>query len=198
MTAGVCSGREADIDHQRAKFDAGCMFRLITGLSLLCVACGAVEKPEWAETVAAYEVPLPTASDKSRFLNLLTKEAESHGYHVDSATPHELKGRSEISPMTFSASVWRGENDEESMVSAMDFQDRIGRVWIAFPRGQVPHRSTRFRESLVPKIKSGWRDTASLPIMPNGAIPLTADLIRTPSGYVVNPTAAAKYNNDVQ
>jgi hypothetical protein len=29
--------------------------------------------------------------------------------------------------------------------------------------------------------------------MPNGAIPLTRDLIRTPKGYVVSPAAAAKY-----
>ncbi len=174
------------------------MFRVITCLSLVCAACGSVKQPEWAETVAAYEVPLPTAADKTRFLDLLREEAEAQGYHVDAATPHELAVQSEISPMTFSASVWRGEDDDESMVSAMDFQDRIGRVWIAFPRGQDSHRSTRFRESLVPKIKSVWRDTASLPIMPSGAIPLTADLVRTPSGYTVNPAAAAKYNDDNQ
>ena len=86
-------------------FDAGCMFRLVTGLSLICAACGAAEQPEWAETVAAYEVPLPTAADKSRFLDLLTKEAEAQGYHVDSSTPHELEVLSEVSPMTFSAAV---------------------------------------------------------------------------------------------
>ena len=84
------------------------------------------------------------------------------------------------------------------MASAMDFQDRIGRVWIAFSRGQDSRRSAQFRDSLVHKIKSVWPDTASLPIMPNGAIPLTEDLIRTPSGYVVNPAAAAKYKDDVQ
>ena len=180
-------------------FDARCMLRFfVTGLSIICAGCGVAEQPEWAKTVAAYEVPLPTAADKARFLGLLKQEAEVAGFHVDASTPEELKVRSEISPMTFSASVWRGDDDEESMLSAMDFQDRIGRVWIAFPRGQDAHRSTRFRESLVPKIRSVWRETASLPIMPSGAIPLTADLVRTPSGYVVNPAAAAKYNDDVQ
>ena len=176
--------------------DAGCMFRLITGLFIICAACGAVEQPEWAETVAAYEVPIPTDADKGRFLDLLRKEAEAHGYHVDASTPDELKIRSEVSPMTFSAAVWRGKDDEESMASAMDFQGRIGRIWIVFSRGQDSRRSAQFRDSLVPKIKSVWPDTASLPIMPSGAIPLTEDLIRTPSGYVVNPAAAAKYTAD--
>ncbi len=191
-------GPKADIDDQSVMIDVRSMFRSIIGLSFLCAACGAAEQPEWAETVVAYEVPLPTDADKGRFLDLLRKEAEAHGYHVDASTPQELEVRSEISPMTFSAAVWRGKDDEESMASAMDFQDRIGRVWIAFPRGQDSRRSTRFRQSLVPKIKSVWPDTASLPIMPSGAIPLTADLIRTPSGYVVNPAAAAKYNDEVQ
>ena len=87
-----------------------------------------------------------------------------------------------------------GGDDEESMASAMDFEDRIGRVWISFPLGQDPNHSSRFREALVAKIKKEWPDTASLPIMPSGAIPLTRDLVRTSSGYIVNPSAAAKYN----
>ncbi len=177
--------------------DARDMFRLIS-LSILCAACGPVDQPKWSQTVAAYEVPLPTDADKGRFLDLLTKEAKAHGYHVDAATPHELKALSEVSPMTFSAAVWRGKDDEESIASAMDFRDRIGRVWIEFSRGQDAHLSAQFMDSLVPKIKSVWPDTASLPIMPSGAIPLTEDLIRKPSGYVVNPAAAAKYKSDDQ
>ena len=174
------------------------MFRFAICLSLVCAGCGAVKQPEWAKTAAAYEVPLPTAADKARFLGLLREEAQAHGYHVDAATPDELAIQSEISPITFNAAVWRGEDDDESVASAMDFHDRIGRVWISFSRGQDPHRSTQFRQSLVPKIKSVWRDTASLPIMPSGAIPLTADLVRTTSGYAVNPAAAAKYNEHDQ
>lgn len=172
------------------------MFRLTIGLFILCAACGPVEQPRWAETVAAYEVALPTDADKRRFLDLLRKEAKAYGYHVDVATPQDLKVRSEVSPMTFSAAVWRGNNDDESIASAMDFQDRIGRVWIQFSRGQNSRRSAEFRQSLLPKIKSGWPDTRSLPIMPNGAIPLTEDLIRTPSGYIVSPAAAAKYRHE--
>jgi len=37
-----------------------------------------------------------------------------------------------------------------------------------------------------------WPDTLALPIMPTGAIPLASDLVRTPTGYVVRPSAAHK------
>ena len=171
------------------------MFRLMFGLSLACAGCGVAEQPESAKTVAAYEVPLPSAADKARFLNLMSAEAEASGFHVDAATPEELATMSQVSPVTFSAAVWRGEDDDESIASAMDFQDRIGRVWIAFSLGQDPERSARFREKLVPKIKKQWPNTASLPIMPSGAIPLTEDLVRTPTGYAVKPSAAAKYQD---
>ena len=101
----------------------------------------------------------------------------------------------EVSPQTFNATVWRGKDDEEPIASAMDVEDHLGRVWISFSLGEDPVRSRQFREGLMPAIKDGWPDTASLPIMPNGAIPLTRDLIRTPQGYIVNPSAAAKYND---
>lgn len=170
------------------------MLRTVLGLSLLCVACGAVEQPKSAKIVAAYEVPLPTATDKSRFLALLKQQAKLAGFHVDAATDEELKVASEVSRQTFNATVWRGKDDEEPIASAMDFQDRIGRVWISFSLGEDPDRSRQFREVLLPAIKKGWPESASLPIMPNGGIPLTSDLVRTPQGYIVNPSAAAKYS----
>lgn len=176
--------------------DSRRVFRLIASLALICTGCGVAEQPKSVKTVAAYEVPLPTAADKSRFVELLRQEAEAEGFHVDAATPQELKVLSEVSPITFHASVWRGENDEELIAFAMDYKDRIGRVWIGFALGQNPDRSKRFRERLVPKMKTTWPDAASLPIMPNGGIPLTEDLVRTPSGYVVNPSAAARYADE--
>jgi hypothetical protein len=169
------------------------MLRLVLGLALICAACGPVEQPKSAKTVAAYEVPLPTPSDKRRFLELLTQKAEAAGFHVDAATDDELKATSEVSPQTFNAAVWRGKDDEELIASAMDFEDRLGRVWISFSLGEDPVRSRRFREELMRAIKDGWPKTASLPIMPNGGIPLTRDLVRTPQGYIVNPSAAAQY-----
>lgn len=171
------------------------MLRFVLSLSLICAACGAVEQPKSAKTVAAYEVPLPTPSNRQRFLALLTQQAEAAGYHVDAATDEELKVTSEVHRQTFNASVWRGKDDEESIASAMDFEDGLGRVWISFSLGKDPLRSRQFRETLVPAIKRLWPDTASLPIMPNGAIPLHADLVRTPQGYVVNPSAAATYKD---
>jgi len=185
-----------DIDPQRYMLNPACMFRSMLGLALICTACGVAEQPKWAKTVAAYEVPLPTAGDKAQFIELLTNEAQAEGFHVDAATPQELEVQSQVSPITFNASVWRGEDDEESIASAMDFQDRIGRVWISFPLGQDPERSARFRDTLVAKIKRLWPETASLPIMPSGAIPLTEDLVRTSSGYSVKPSAAAKYQDE--
>ena len=172
------------------------MLRLAFALSLLCVSCGPVEQPKSLKTVAAYEVPLPTPADKQRFLKLLTAQAEASGFHIDAATDDELKAASEVSPQTFRAAVWRGKDDDESIASAMDFEDRLGRVWLSFSLGEDPQRSARFRERLVPEVKRLWPETTSLPIMPNGGIPLTEDLVRTPSGHAVKQSEAAKYRND--
>jgi len=160
------------------------MARLVFGPLLLCAGCGAAPQPKSLRTVAAYEVSLPAASDKSRFLSILQMEAQAHGYHVDAASTDELKQLSTVSPISFNASVWRG-NDEEIMASAMDFTDHLGRVWISFPVGEDQQRSAHFRADLVKKIREDWPDSASLPIMPSGAIPLANDLIRTSTGYVV-------------
>jgi hypothetical protein len=171
------------------------MLRIALSFVLVCAACGVVEQPKSAKTVAAYEVPLPTPTDRQRFIALLTEKAKASGFHVDAATDEELKATSAVSPQTFNATVWRGKDDEEPIASAMDFQDRLGRVWISFSLGQDPARSRGFRNGLMPAIKESWPDTASLPIMPNGAIPLTEDSLRTPQGYIVKPSAAAKYED---
>jgi hypothetical protein len=171
------------------------MLRLLLSFVIVCAACGPVEQPKSAKTVAAYEVPLSTPSDKQRFIALLTEKAQAAGFHVDAATDEELKATSAVSPQTFNATVWRGKDDEEPIASAMDFQDRLGRVWISFSLGEDPARSRQFRDGLMPAITKAWPDTASLPIMANGAIPLTEDLVRTSRGYIVKPSAAAKYED---
>ena len=61
------------------------MFRIIAALSILCAGCVAKEQPEWAKTVAAYEVPLPTEEEKGKFLALLKVQARAGGFHVDAA-----------------------------------------------------------------------------------------------------------------
>lgn len=169
------------------------MRKLVVALSLICGACGSTEQPKWAQTVAAYEIPLASKADKARFLAILRDQASADGFHLDASTDEELRILSDVSPMTMNATVWRGKNDEEPVASAMDFEDRIGRVWLTFSLGQDPAKASRFRERLMPLIKKSWPDTISLPITPNGGIPLAEDVVRTPSGYIVKPSAAAKY-----
>lgn len=168
------------------------MFRLLPLLALFCFGCVA-DQPESARTVAAFEVPLPTSTDKQDFLAVLREVAEGRGYHVDAWSDGELRQISEVTPVTFNASVWRG-NDEEIMASAMDFGDHLGRVWISFPKGEDPQRSTEFRDAVIPRLQERWPGTASLPIMPNGAIPHPRDMVRTPSGYEVVPSEASRYS----
>ena len=167
------------------------MVRLHLMLALFCFGCAA-EQPDSARTVAAFEVPLATSSDRQDFLEILREVVDARGYHVDAWSDEALRHISELTPITLNASVWRGD-DEESMASAMDFRDRLGRVWISFPKGEDSQRSTEFRNALIPRIQARWPDMASLPIMPNGAIPHPRDLRRTPSGYDVVPSEASKY-----
>lgn len=163
-----------------------------TSLFLLCVACGVAPQPESNRTVAAFEVPLPTVTDKTAFIDLMSRQAKAYGFHVDAASPDELRQQSDVSPITLNATVWRG-NDEEVVASAMDFQDHIGRVWISFAKGKDRRKFEAFKNALMPQIVRRWPGTASLPIMPSGAIPLTEDLVRTASGYQVKPAIASKY-----
>ena len=155
-------------------------------LSLLALACAPAVQPESNRTVAAYEVTLKTPDDYRRFLSILDEVGRQKGFHLD----HRDGGG--VEPFTISGWIWRGD-DKESMAHAMDFKDRIGRVWITFPLGKDPSLSVDFRSVLMARIKDAWPSTTSLPIMPNGAIPLTNDLVRTSGGYRVIESAASKY-----
>ncbi len=166
-------------------------------LLAIFVVAGCVEpQPESAKTVAAFEIPLPSESDRSEFLSVLRQAAEVEGLHVDSDNERELQEIAEVIPqaeMTIHAAVWRGANDDELIASVMDQYGHLGRVWIMFSKGEDPPLAGRFREQVMRETIARWPDTLSLPIMPSGAIPLHADLVRTPSGYIVDPSAASKY-----
>jgi hypothetical protein len=95
--------------------------------------------------------------------------------------------------MTIHATVWRGEKDDDSEAVIMDQHDHLGQVWIMFSQGEDPQLATRFRQRAMREIMARWPETLSLPIMPNGAIPLHADRVRTPEGYIVDPAAVSKY-----
>jgi hypothetical protein len=169
----------------------------IVCLALLFTSCAAFAQEESTRAAAAFEVPLPTEDDKAEFIALLQKASEASGYHVDAASPYELRQMSEVSPITLNATVWRG-NDEEVVASAMDLYDHIGRVWLSFFKGKDADRLAMFRAALISQIERRWPGTASLPIMPTGTIPLPSDLIRTPSGYEVKPSARQKYQLPAQ
>ena len=167
-------------------------------ICVVVTGCGAAQ-PESARTVAAFEVPLPSEADRSQLLSVLRAAAEAEGMHVDAASSNELENMAKAIPgakMTINAAVWRGSNDREVVASAMDQHDHLGQVWIMFSRGRDPTLTSRFRESAMREITLRWPGTLPLPIMPTGAIPLHRDLVRTPNGYMVNPSEAHKYHLD--
>ncbi len=159
-------------------------------------ACGVAPQPESVETVAAFEVPLASQTERERFMSILHDIAENYGMHVDAATQDELERKARVNPnfrMTISAAVWKGPNDDEPIASVMDQPDHLGQAWISFSRGEDPALNSRFREATMSAVLRNWPKTLPLPIMPTGAIPLHRDLIKTPKGYVVNPNEAYKY-----
>jgi hypothetical protein len=162
----------------------------------LIAGCGVAAQPESAKTVAAFEVPLRSEADRNQFLSVLRAAAEPEGMHVDAESARDLAQETKVGPLfakTMNAAVWRAANDDEVIASALDQPDNLGQVWISFFRGEDPTPASRFRESAMRQIMLRWPDTLSLPIMPTGAIPLHGDLIRTPNGYIVNPSEAHRY-----
>jgi hypothetical protein len=172
--------------------------RLIAALWLLlmCSACGVAAQPEGAKTVAAFEIPLPTERERAEFIAIVRDAAEAEGHHLDAADEEELRDTASAIPearMTVHAAVWRGSDDDEPLATIMDQADHLGLVWIMFSKGEDPDLNRRFQERAMKAIMNRWPNTLSLPIMPNGAIPLHGDLVRTPTGYEVSPAEASKY-----
>lgn len=169
------------------------MWKIALVLLLACSACGVAPQLKSARTVAAFEVPLSTASDREELVVLLRQEAKAEGFHVDAATADELKQLSEVSPLTINAAVWRGKDDDEAVASVMDGVDHPGLAWLTFSLSDEPQRTARFREAVMKRIVRRWPKTHALPIMPTGAIPLHEDLLLTGDGYRVKRQAAFKY-----
>jgi hypothetical protein len=165
----------------------------------MIAGCGGTPQPESARTVAAFEVPLPSEADREQFLLVLRTAAEAEGMHVDAESKQELENSARASPlleMTMNVAVWRDTRDDEAIASAMDQHDHLGQVWITFSKGKDPALSSRFRERAMRSIKLRWPHTLPLPIMPTGAIPLHADLVRTATGYVLKPSETRRYELD--
>ncbi|MEB0284593.1 hypothetical protein, partial [Sphingomonas sp. 10B4] len=166
---------------------------LIAGLLLPLGACGAARQSENTPAAAAVDVPLPTKHDRDDFILMLRESAAAHGFHVDAATPEEIQQSNSVSPITVNATVWRGKNDDEVVASAMDGIGHVGRVWLSFEKGSDQQTFSAFKADLWRHVRRRWPDALPLPIMPTGAIPLPNDLVRTPDGFKVKPSAAAKY-----
>jgi hypothetical protein len=152
-----------------------------------------------SQTVAAYEVPLLTPPDRLEFLNLVSSEANAEGLHVDFASDSELERTADVIPkakQTMKAAVWRGIEDDQCEAVIMDGYDHLGLVWIMFLQGQDTALAVRFREKVMSKIMARWPETTSLPVTPSGSIPLHRDLIKTPSGYKLDPANTSRYGVD--
>jgi AraC-like DNA-binding protein len=119
------------------------------------IGCGVSAQPDSARTVAAFEVPLPSETDRDQFLSVLRTVAATEGMHVDASSSEELKREGDVSQAfkkTMNATVWRGANDDEAFASAMDEPDHLGEVWISFFKGKDPTLNSRLRESAMREI----------------------------------------------
>ena len=165
---------------------------------IACSACRVATQPPSTETVAAFEVPLPTAKDRAAFVAILRDAAKVEGGHVDVASEAELRTTGEMMPlakMSIHAGVWGDSDDKDSWAIIMDQHDHIGQVWIMFSKAEDEESASRFRKRAMQNIGARW-DVISLPIIVRRSIPLRRDLVRTPAGYRLNPSAALRYVND--
>lgn len=168
------------------------MSRLALILLVLCSACGVAHQPESARTVAAFEVSLPTASERDEFLEILGRTAAAEGLHFGAWTEAELEQVRGISPMTINANVWRRDEDDLE-AGVLDLPGNQGRAWLTYARGEDEALARRFRERSLRAILERWPATRRLPILPNGGLPLPEHLRWTAEGYRVEPSAAASY-----
>jgi hypothetical protein len=151
---------------------------------------------ESARTVAAFEVPLRSEADRNQFLSVLRSAAEAEAMHVDAASSQEPERTAKAVPeaeMTMRAAVRQGSTDDDPVAVAMDQHDHLRQAWIMFSKGKDPTLASRFHERAMREIMLRWPGTLTLPIMPTGAIPMHRDLLRTPSGYIVDPSEARRY-----
>ncbi|WP_177221910.1 hypothetical protein [Brevundimonas viscosa] len=157
-----------------------------------CVA----PQPHSGRTVAAFEVQLHTPSDRAEFLAILRQVSQAEGLHVDAENDESLRYTAEAIPeanRTLRAAIWRGTEDDHAEAVIMDGHDHLGLVWIAFLEGEDPASATRFRERVMNRLVLRWPETMSLPVMPTGSIPNPHQLVKTRSGYKLDPAYVSSY-----
>lgn len=155
---------------------------------------GVPASAEGMTTIAAFEIPLSSETERAELLDLLQREATAEGLHVDAASAEELQQTAAAIPeaaATISAGIYRGTKDNHYEAGASDRFHR-GLVWITFSRGEEPALASRFRKRTMRSIRARWPETRSLPMIA-GTIPSHDNMIRTPDGYRVKASAAAQY-----
>jgi hypothetical protein len=161
------------------------------------LACSPADQ-ESVRTVAAMEVVLRSAADRADLLSILRRRAAADpSLHVDdvSARWRDLAAGAASLPEvdgTIYVGIWRGENDDELEVDANDMGHK-GRVWLTFPKGTQPDRSTKLSTGLIGAVRDRWPDAEPLPVLPSGALALSTDLRKTSAGYKVAKSAAGRY-----
>lgn len=174
------------------------MRRIVFLAVCVAVAGCAIDRrqPDADRMVAAFEVELPSQADRGQFLSVLRAAAEAEGMHLDTDSKQELEGETQATAhaeITMHAAVWRGPKDDDAIALVTNEGNHLSPVWIMFFRGKDATQARRFRQRAMRVIRLQWPNILSLPIMPSGAIPLPRDLVRTPSGYIVKPSEASKY-----
>ncbi|MFV1920837.1 hypothetical protein VPH46_15620 [Sphingomonas sp. MJ1 (PH-R8)] len=169
----------------------------LLAILLAGASCGTATQSVSNDTVGAFEVPLAGAKDRAALLAVLRSAAQAEGAHIDAATDNDLRDIGAAMPqakMSVHAAVWRGSDDKENWAVIMDQADHLGLIWIMFARGVDETRARRFRVRVMRAIKARWPNTLSLPIIDGKTIPLHRDLVKTPTGYRLDPSAASKYD----
>lgn len=172
--------------------------------ALLCItlpvgcawACRPVPQPASLRTVAAFEVPLPTSTERVEFLDLLGREAAAEGLVIDADTERNLKRSGQTSPQlreTISAYIWR---DDVAFGAVAYVSDRghNGHAWISFSRGEDPALAQRFRERVMRQVVGRWPGTLAVPVAPTGALPFREDLVLVDQGYQIDPAKMERYS----
>lgn len=138
--------------------------------------------------------------DRADLLNLFKRVAATDPeLHVDDVSEkwRELTERSKRTDpvpieVTLYVGLWRGKDDDEQEAGASDMF-HPGRVWITFPRGQQPERSSKLRATMLSEIFKRWPDAQPIPVLPSGGLPFSNDLQMTDKGYKIVKSAALRY-----
>jgi hypothetical protein len=178
---------------------------LTLGIGGLAIAglCDYFQPARQIRPVAAIEIPIGSAADRVDLVELLKREAAVDGeLHVDDVTdrwrslyaasdrdghptPVEMRSAIEVG-------VWRGKRDDDHEVSVSD-RGQLGRAWATFFDGKHPEKSGKARTRMLAAIKRRWPQARDIPVMPNGALPLSDDLIWTGRSYAVKPDRITAY-----